>query len=143
MNGCQGHYFNKRHCVFPSMSATNWLHQINVVNMTCEKKIKVLFCLFQFWKTISVFKTVSPSVHLYMFHTSGFHHVKTSVWMPHQRSTTARKLEFLQWRNSYYQTFYGHILHFLIAFYFIYTIKCDQKAEYGNIKSSIVRISQQ
>jgi len=27
------------------------------------------------------------------------------------------------------------------TFYYIFTIKCDQKAEYGTIKSSIVRIS--
>ena len=47
----------------------------------------------------------------------------------------------LKCRNSYYQTFHGPVLHFLFTFYFIYTIKCDQKAEYGTIKSSIVRIS--
>ena len=49
----------------------------------------------------------------------------------------------LQWKNSYYLTFDGPILHFLVSFHFIYTIKCDQKAEYGTIKSWIVRISPQ
>ena len=44
-------------------------------------------------------------------------------------------------RNSYYQTFYGPILRFLVTFYSVYEVKCDQKVEYGTIKSSIVRIS--
>ena len=46
----------------------------------------------------------------------------------------------LQWRNFYYRTYYGPILHFLVTFYFIYIIKCDLKVEYGTIKSSIVKI---
>ena len=47
----------------------------------------------------------------------------------------------LQWRNSYYRTFYGPILRFLITFYSVYEVKCDQKVEYGTIIYSIVRIS--
>ena len=52
-----------------------------------------------------------------------------------------KKLTIIQWRNSYYRTFQGPILHLLVTFYFIYTMKCDQKVEYGTTKSSIVRIS--
>ena len=47
----------------------------------------------------------------------------------------------LQWRNSCYQTFYDPIFHFLVSFYFIYNIECDQTAEYGTIKSLILRFS--
>ena len=50
-------------------------------------------------------------------------------------------IKIQQWRNIYYQTFHGPIFHFLITFYFIYAVKCDQKVEYGTIKSSIIRIS--
>ena len=38
--------------------------------------------------------------------------------------------------------FYGPILRFLVTFYSLYEVKCDQIAEYGTIKSLIVRISQ-
>ena len=50
-------------------------------------------------------------------------------------------LALIQWRNSYYRTFYGPILCFLVTFYFINTKKFDQKAEYGTKKCLIVRIS--
>ena len=33
----------------------------------------------------------------------------------------------VQWKNSYYRTFHGPILHFLITFYSEYEVKCDQK----------------
>ena len=49
----------------------------------------------------------------------------------------------IQRKNSYYRTFYGHMLCFLVTFYFMYTIKCDRKVEYGTIKSLIVRTSPQ
>ena len=42
----------------------------------------------------------------------------------------------LQWRKFSHRTFYGPILHFLVTFYFKYTLKCDQKVGYGTIKSS-------
>ena len=51
------------------------------------------------------------------------------------------KAVLVQWRNSYYRTFYGPILCFLVTFYFINTKKFDQKAEYGTKKCLIVRIS--
>ena len=46
----------------------------------------------------------------------------------------------LHWRNSYYQNFYGPILRFLVTFYSVYKVKCDQKVEYRTILCSIVRI---
>ena len=49
----------------------------------------------------------------------------------------------VQWRNYYYRTFYSPLLHYIVTFYFIHTIKCDQKLEYGTIKSSMIRISPQ
>ncbi len=33
------------------------------------------------------------------------------------------------------------ILHFLVTFYSVYEVNCDQKVEYGTIKTPIVRIS--
>ena len=45
-------------------------------------------------------------------------------------STPVPVLQF-QWRNLYYRTFYGPILHFLVTFYFIYTIKCDQNKNFS------------
>ena len=51
------------------------------------------------------------------------------------------KLHLLQWRNSYYRTFFCPTLHFLVTFYSIYEVKCDQKVEYGSVKSLIVKIS--
>ena len=52
-----------------------------------------------------------------------------------------KKLTIIQWRNSYYRTFQGPILQLLVTFYGLYEVKCDEKAEYGTIKSLIVRIS--
>ena len=49
-------------------------------------------------------------------------------------------LNVVQWRNSNNRTFYGFILQFLVTFYFIYTMKFDQKAEYGTIKCSIAQM---
>ena len=46
---------------------------------------------------------------------------------------------FIMWKNSYYQTYYGPILRFLVTFYSVYEAKCDQKAEYETIKSSLIR----
>ena len=55
--------------------------------------------------------------------------------------TKTKSAFFVQLENSYYRTIYGLILRFLVTFYFIYTMKCDQKVEYGTMKSLIVRIS--
>ena len=41
-----------------------------------------------------------------------------------------------------YLTFYGPILRYLVTIYSVYEVKCDQKVDYGTIKSSAVRISQ-
>ena len=49
---------------------------------------------------------------------------------------------FLQWRNFNYRTFNGPIPLFLVTLYRVYEGKCDQKVEYGTIKSLIVRICQ-
>ena len=45
-------------------------------------------------------------------------------------------LQFLQCavEKFFYRTFHGPIIHFFVTFYFIYTLKCDQKVEYGTIK---------
>ena len=40
----------------------------------------------------------------------------------------------LQWRYSYYRTFYSRIFQFLVTFNSLYKVKCDQKVEYGAIK---------
>ena len=42
-----------------------------------------------------------------------------------------------------YRSFYVPTLHFMVRFYFTYSVKCDQKEEYGTMKSSIVRTSPQ
>ena len=45
----------------------------------------------------------------------------------------------VQWRNSYYWTFYVSKVRSLVTFYSIYEVKCDQKVEY--VKSLIVKIN--
>ena len=50
-------------------------------------------------------------------------------------------VKLIQWRNSCYETFYGPIVLFLVTFYSVYEVKCDQKMEYGTMKSLIVKIS--
>ena len=56
-------------------------------------------------------------------------------------SVAQNGVRHLQWKISYYRTFYGPILHFLVTFYSVYEVKCDQKVEYETIKCSIARIS--
>ena len=59
---------------------------------------------------------------------------------PFATAMSMKNNRYIQWRNFYYWTLYGPIIHFLVTFYFLQNMRCDQKAEYGTIKSSIVRI---
>ena len=58
------------------------------------------------------------------------HVVLFFVWLlVHSEISKKCRFVVVQWRNFYYGTFYGPLLHFLSTFYFICTIKCAQKVE--------------
>ena len=61
--------------------------------------------------------------------------------LPLTNAKTALTGSSLQYRNFYYLTYYGPILHFWVTFYSAYGAKCDLKEDYGTIKSWIVKVS--